>query len=127
MTNKNKAKGSDWERKTRVAIRERGHQADKIALAGQLDESDIMVQIMAPDGSVERRIVVECKATAKFEYASFVNQAIAERDAYCKARGFDPKDYEAVVFYKRRQKGFWQGYAITTIDEYLRLRDTPKI
>lgn len=119
MANPSKQRGTEWESRVRDGVRKRGGKAERIALSGGGDEGDLVLEWFDRDGS-NRMAVIEAKATKHFDFSGFVNQAIEERDHYCAKRGIDPRTVEAVAFVKRRNHPWQKGFAITTIDEYLR-------
>lgn len=119
MANPSKRKGSQWETDIVKGVRGLGHRAERIPNTGRLDESDVHIEIMDKHGN-RRELIVEAKAEKTIRLSAYVQEAMVERDNYCKARGLDPADFEAVVFVKRRNHSWDKGYAVTTIKEYLK-------
>lgn len=125
MVNKSKIKGTAYETETVNRLRERGHEAERIALAGGDDEGDVHVYIKHGSNIVSRAII-ECKNVKQINLSAFVDQAITERDTYCKKRGLDPSEVDAVAFVKRRNHGWEKGYAVTTVDQWLKQKESTK-
>lgn len=119
MANPSKRKGTQWETDIVNGSRKAGHRAERIPNTGRLDESDVYIEIRGKDGR-RRELIVEAKAERSIRLSAYVEEALAERDNYCKARGLDPAEFEAVAFVKRRNHSWAKGYAVTTIEEYLK-------
>ena len=96
------------------ALRGLGYDAERLRLAGKDDEGDLVIR----HGG--RYWVIETK-NAKLEPTEFINQSTVEALNFTKHRDLDPTLVHPVVFVKRRQRGFAQGLALITIEEYLRL------
>lgn len=119
MVNKNKRKGTAWETSIVHMLREQGFQAERVTLAGRDDEGDIVVMPNQDHGVPQT--IVEAKNEKTIRLSDYVEQAVAERNNYCNKRGLDVENVDAVVFVKRRGKNVLDGYAVTTIREYLRI------
>jgi Holliday junction resolvase len=79
MGNRNKRKGTDFETDLEAYIRERGHDAHRIALSGKNDCGDVYAEIG------HRRYVIECKAHKSFTPAyerAWRSEAIAGCENY---------------------------------------------
>lgn len=118
MGNKNKRTGTEWETRIVNTCRGQGFEAERLTLTGANDEGDVVIK----DTEGGRVIVVEAKAERQINLSSYVRQAVTERNNYCRKRGLNPDSVDAVVFIKRRNHSIGEGYAVTTIKEYLRLK-----
>lgn len=123
MVNRSKIKGTAYETETVNKLRARGHEAERLALTGGEDEGDVHAFIKDED-RVLSRVIIEAKNVKQINLSTFVDQAIAERDAYCKKRGVDPTTVDAVAFVKRRNHSFEKGYCVMTVEEYLRMKES---
>ncbi|QWQ42081.1 hypothetical protein KME66_14485 [Streptomyces sp. YPW6] len=111
---RNKRKGSQWETDLREGLRGLGFDVESLRLAGTEDEGDMVARI---DG---RFLLIEAK-NAKFEPATFVREAKAERLNFAKHRGLDPELVTSLAVVKARGKNWRQAYVLTTLEDYLGL------
>lgn len=98
-------------------IRESGLEAERLALAGSLDEGDVVATLR--DGT---RIVLEAKAPGagnKIDLSGWLNEADAERANYIKARGLDPEKVKRAVVIKARGKGIKDAYVVQRLSDIL--------
>ena len=112
MSNPNKQRGSAFESALAKYLRERGHDAERLALRGNRDEGDLVLRLPTGD-----RFVIEAKATARIDLAGWVAQAEAEVKNYGEHRGIMPAGF--AVVYKRRGYGIGQSYVIMPLDEWI--------
>ena len=109
---RNKRRGADWELRLLEWIRNEGMKAERLRLAGKLDEGDIAID--HGDGDVT---LIEAK-DAKFEPGTFIGEAITEADNYANARKIDRDSVFPVVIVRRRGKPIEDAYVITTVKEF---------
>lgn len=108
--------GKRYESQLLSFFREQGFTADRLHLAGNLDEGDL--QVRHPNG---RLLVVEAKREKGFRPADWRRQAALERDNYAKARGLDPADVDYIVSAACRNHGVGDSYVIgPPLEEWLR-------
>lgn len=113
---RNRAAGKDWERTIEVEARLLGFDADRTRDTGTKDQGDLAIRA----GS--QFVIVEAKNTAKLEAGPFVEEALLEAKHFAELRGLPAERVHPVVFVKRRGKGgMAEAFALTTIEEYLRL------
>lgn len=93
-------------------LRSYGEDVERTAQTGKDDESDQFVR----DGKFY--ILIEAKNHARIDLADFMDQALRQRDNFCKARSLDPNDVMPVVAIKRRGKSWDQAYIVTIVKEY---------
>lgn len=110
----NRRRGARWEVDLVKGLRSLGLDAERLHLNGSKDEGDIAVR----HGG--RYYVIEAK-NAALKPTEFINQSTVEALHFAKNRDLPPAQVHPVVFVKRRQRGFQQGFAILTIEEYLRI------
>ena len=91
-------------------LREAGIKAERLVLAGQLDEGDIYAA----------GAILELKAERRINLAGYLKEAKVEAENYAKARGEKLPDAFAVV--KARGKGIGQAYVIQTLDDWIKGR-----
>lgn len=111
---KNKRAGQVWESLLRDEFRREGFLAERLRTTGKHDEGDLVL-----DGNGQL-VVVEAKA-GKLYPAEFVRQACIERDNYCRARGLNPAEVDAVAIVKARGKSWKDAYVLTTVRDYFGL------
>lgn len=111
MANRNKATGTEWE--TRLEDYINGTypnlEATRLAQAGRLDKGDLLLR-----GRLYK-VTLEAKAEKKFDLARYVAEAEIESMNAGTDWGF------AFVKAPRRRVG--QGYAVTTIEQCLKMME----
>ncbi|MFG1602829.1 hypothetical protein [Actinoplanes sp. NPDC049265] len=117
---RNKRAGADWEVALLKGLREHGHEVERLRLAGQHDEGDLVVRVIECMDRNVQHVVVEAKAGV-LHPAEFVREAMTERINYAKARGLDPADVRGVVIAKSRGKNWKDAYVLTTVRDYFGL------
>jgi len=90
----NKRKGASAELEVVDFLRKRGHDTERLRLAGALDEGDVVTKI----GGLP--FVIEVKNVGKLNLSGWVKEAAIERDHYIQARGIP--DAHFLVVHKRR-------------------------
>lgn len=116
MTNKSAIRGSKWERDGLAYLRSRALLAERLARAGSKDEGDLVFTTPI----TKRPVVVEAKALRAFDLAAAIKELKVEVEHYADARGIDRDHVQGVAFIKAPGKGVSQGYAVMTIEEFLR-------
>lgn len=114
MANPSKVKGSRYEKEVQEWLRAKGEACERTAQTGKDDEGDLFV---VDDGWYW---LIENKAVQRIDLASFVDQALVERDNFAKARGIDPFRVMPLSIIKRRNKPIEMSYCVTTLGEYWR-------
>jgi hypothetical protein len=100
-----KRKGTAWESAVVAYLTDNGFsRAERRALSGFVDRGDI---------AGVPRTVIECKAAKAMDLAGWIKEAEAE--------AVNAGAEVPVVFAKRRQHGTADGYAICTIETFVRL------
>lgn len=113
MSTASKRRGSSWELDLLRYFRAKlGMKAERLRLAGKLDEGDLAVE------DVDMTYVIEAKNTARINLAQYVEEALIERDHYCDARLLRRENVMAVAIVKRRGKGIEEAYVVTTVKEF---------
>lgn len=111
---RNRRKGAAFELDVLKWVREVARlRAERLRLAGKLDEGDIAVD------DVGLTYVFECKNEQKINLSGYMSEAIYEAHNYANARGLDPRDVMPVVVVKRRGRPVWESYVVTTLAEFL--------
>ena len=93
-------------------FREQGMPTERLHLAGLHDEGDLAVT------DADLTYLVEAKAERQIALSSYVNEAVIERDNYCKARGLDRSTVLPLAIVKRRSLPLEQAYVVTTVAEF---------
>lgn len=117
---RNKRKGADWEIKLLRYIRKEGFAAERLRLAGTLDEGDI--SIVDPD--VGYPVVIEAKAPGAgnpIRLSEWVKEADVEAENYRNARGLDDRPLPVVVI-KAPNKTVNEAYVVMRLDDFLGVR-----
>lgn len=92
-----------------------GFDVDRTRDTGTKDQGDLVIR----EGG--QYVVVEAK-NAKLEPGPFVEEALIEAKHFAEFRGLSEERVHPVVFIKRRGVGgIAKAFALTTIEEYLRL------
>lgn len=113
MSAKNKRKGSLFEVSVMKWLRGKGISAERLRLAGQADEGDIVCMVAG------QPYIFELKATAKMELPQFWREATAEAANYAEARGLD-KVPPAYVIVKRRSAGIEDAWVIQNLEQWVK-------
>lgn len=103
-------------------LREQGADVERLALAGD-DEGDLIIKWQDRRGH-GRVAVVEAKNRKQISLAQFVEEAVVERDNYCRRRKVEPSNVEAVAIVKRRNHPWHKAYVVMTVDEYMKLGES---
>ena len=101
-------------------MRALGADVERLALAGE-DEGDLIAKWVDGRG-YERVAVIEAKNRKQINLSAFVEEAVVERDNYCRRRHRDPETVEAVAVVKRRNQKWDKAYAVMPLSEYLKLK-----
>ena len=113
---RNRSAGKAWERRIRDDGRALCIDVEHTRDTGTNDEGDLVYRIGG------RFYVIEAKNTGKFE-PKHVDESIVEAANFAVARRLDPALVHPVVFRKRHGKAsLLDGFAITTVAEYLRTK-----
>lgn len=89
-----------------------GLPAERLRLAGKLDEGDLAVQ------DVGLTYVVEAKNEAKLNLTGYVREAQAEADNYAKARKLRRESVMPVVIVKKRNAPISDAFVIVPAAEF---------
>lgn len=112
---RNRGAGKAWERAIEVEGRQMGFDVDRTRDTGTKDQGDLVIR----EGG--QYVVVEAK-NAALQPGPFVEEALLEAKHFAEFRGLPAERVHPVVFIKRRGVGsIGKAFALTTIDEYLRL------
>lgn len=111
MTN---PKGGAWERQIRDELRAMHWDVERLRLTGRNDEGDLRILH-------GMHVVIEAKNQKAMNLSAWLTEAEVEAVNYARSRLLlEPA--HPVVFHKRRGRGsVLDGYATTSIREYLRL------
>lgn len=113
---RNRNAGKAWERTIRDGGRDLGIDVEHIRDTGTHDQGDLVYRIGG------RFYVIEAKNTGRFE-AGHVDESIVQAHNFAVARRLDEALVHPVVFRKRHGKAsLLDGFAITTVAEYLRTK-----
>lgn len=110
----NKAKGTKMESDVRNYLRDLDYDVESLRTTGTLDEGDLIVR------EEDLYCLIEAKNVKRIDLASFIDQAMAERENFAKARGLDVNDILPVAIVKRRGRNVSQAYVVTTVEEFFR-------
>lgn len=105
-----KRRGKGFESDLMHWLRERGYEAERLALAGSKDEGDLVVRI---DGGTY--IVIEAKAPGagnSIDLSGWLKEAETEVANYGKARNISAEKLNYMVVIKARGKGIDQAYVV---------------
>lgn len=112
---RNRRAGKAWERDIEQQGRLLGFDVDRTRDTGLKDQGDLVIR---ESGLF---VVVEAK-NAKLTPGPFVEEALLEAKHFAEFRNLDPERVHPVVFVKRRGvAAIGPAFALTTIEEYLRL------
>lgn len=112
---RNRRAGKAWERDIEQGARQRGYDADRTRDTGTKDQGDLCIRVGG------QFVVVEAK-NAALQPGPFVEEALLEAKHFAELRSLPAERVHPVVFVKRRGKAdIGEAFALTTIDEYLRL------
>lgn len=112
VANRSKQAGTAWESAIRDELRGMGYDVERLRTTGSLDEGDLVVK----EGTAV--CIIEAKATQRIDLSGFIEQAVTERDNYCKARGLDPATVLPVVIVKRRGKNTAEAFVVTRLRDF---------
>lgn len=116
MSTKSRRIGTDAElRALRYVREEAGLRAERLRLAGRLDEGDIAIE---DDGDDFLIYLAEVKAEQKIDLSGYVREVEAERLNYAKARAIMPDDVMPIVIVKRRNQPVEKWYVVTTMEHF---------
>lgn len=110
-----KRRGKSFETDLVKWFREKGYDAERLALAGSLDEGDVIVKF--PNGSA---LVIEAKAPArdgKIDLSGWLKEAETELNNYAKARNIDPTTLRYVVVIKATGKSLDEAYVVSKLKD----------
>lgn len=108
-----KRRGKGFEVDLLKWLRERGYQAERLALAGSLDEGDLAVMI---NGGVY--LVIEAKApgaNGKIDLSGWSREAETEANNFAKARHLKEDKVKWLVVIKARGKGIDYAYTVSRL------------
>lgn len=111
-----KRRGKGFETDLVKHLRERGHDAERLPLAGSKDEGDVVVKF--PSGGA---IIIEAKAPGagnSIDLAGWLREAETEAANYAAARNLDPAAVSYLLVIKARGKGVDQAYAVKRLDRF---------
>lgn len=111
-----KARGKGFEVDIRDYYRSRGYDAERLALAGALDEGDVVVR---KDfiGSIG---ILECKApgaSGRIDLSGWTKEAQREADNYAKARGIPREAILPGIVIKARGKKIADSYLVLRLGD----------
>ena len=104
MVNRNKVRGTNHETATVKYLNENGFSCERRALAGNLDKGDI---VGIPN------VVVECKDAQRHEMAAWLDETETER--------VNANAQFGILVVKRRGKGIAEAYAVTPLNQMVKL------
>ena len=108
-------RGASFETDVTEYLRDLGLTAERLHLAGRLDEGDVSV---ASKYGFE---VLECKAPGvdgKINLTGWVREAHLEAGHYAAARRLDPLTVNGLVVIKARSKPIREAFVVTTLESY---------
>jgi len=108
-----KRRGKGFEVDLLKWLRDRGYQAERLALAGKDDEGDLVVMI---DGGVY--LVLEAKApgaNGKIDLSGWSREAETEAKNFAKARNLSDDKVKWLVVIKARGKGIDYAYTVSRL------------
>jgi hypothetical protein len=109
----NRRRGAKFELDVLEYARSLSFDAERLRLAGRLDQGDVAIR----DAGIV--YVVEAKAAAKYDLSGWVAEAQAEARNYALARGLAPDATWPVVVVKRRMKPISESFVVTTLADLL--------
>ena len=108
----NKAKGAQFEVDVMKWFRKMGVLAERLRLAGEEDEGDLVVIVAG------KTYIFELKNTKKLNLKEFWDEAQTEATNYSKHRGISqPLSY---VLFKRRNAGIDKAWVIQDLTQWLK-------
>lgn len=110
-----KRRGKSFETDLMKWFRDKGYEADRLALAGSLDEGDVIVKFS--NGSA---LVIEAKAPArdgKINLSGWLKEAETEVSNYAKARDMDISLLKYVVVIKATGKSLDEAYVVSKLKD----------
>ena len=117
MTTRSRRVGSDWELRLTKWFREVAKlPAERLHLAGRLDEGDVAVTDL--DGGIV--YLIEAKAEAKINLSGYMNEVKVEVINYAKARGLNLDDVMPIAIVKRRGYPIERAYVVTELQDFFR-------
>lgn len=116
MSAANKRKGSALEREAMQEGRDRGHQIERLRLAGREDEGDLALQ-----GGYGLVTIIEAKNRARLSLAEWMDEAVVEAQNWARHRNHMGADPIPAVLHKRRMKGIAEAYLTVRYGDYLDL------
>ena len=100
-------------------FRDQGYDCERLALAGSLDEGDLVVKgFIVNDIPID--VIVEAKAPGasnRIDLSGWLNEADIERNNYAKARNKEPLDILRLVVIKARNKSIKDAYVVQRLDD----------
>lgn len=112
---RNRRAGARWQSDLRDGLREAGLDIERLALAGQQDEGDLVIRL-----SPTAYVVVEAKA-GTLHPAQFVREADVEAAHFAAHRGIDQAQVRGVAVVKRRGANWRDAYVLTSLRSYFGL------
>ena len=116
-----KRRGKKFETDLVAWLRSRGYDAERLALAGSLDEGDVVVRHGSGAGALYD--VIECKSPGAgnaIDLSGWLKEAETEALNFAKARGLNPDQVNPVVAIKARGKSIADAYFVARAHrEYL--------
>lgn len=116
-----KRRGKQFEIDLVAWLRSRGYDAERLALAGSLDEGDVVVRHGSGKGALYD--VIECKSPGAgnaIDLSGWLKEAETEAANFAKARGLNPDQVNPVVAIKARGKSIADAYFVARAHrEYL--------
>lgn len=108
----NKVKGTKFESDLVELFRSLGHKAERLRLAGNEDEGDIVVIVAG------KTYLLEAKNVKKMDLPTFWKEAEVEAKNYAKARKlkYEPPVY---VIVKRRSASIEKSWVVYPLDKWL--------
>jgi len=117
VTTRSRRIGSDWEIRLTRWFREVAKlPAERLHLAGRMDEGDVAV--IDVDGDIV--YLIEAKAEAKINLSGYMNEVHVEVVNYAKARGLHPESVMPIAVVKRRGYPIEKAYVICTLEDFFR-------
>lgn len=111
-----KARGKGYEVDIRDWFRERGFDAERLALAGAKDEGDVVIR----SGFMGRHLILECKAPGAgngIDLSGWTREAQIESQHFAQARALGPESVFPAVVIKARGKSISDSYLVLRLGD----------
>lgn len=107
--------GTKFETDVLKYLRADGHDVERLARKGKLDEGDIVIS--HPSGDVVLELKVRRNQTTPLSLGSLYDEAVVEAGRYAKARNTGGGEFPALII-KRNRKGIGQSFVVLDLEDF---------